>query len=260
MFRSGHHCTSTSSARGPCYFGLQAYFTIRILRKVREHTVPTWTRFHVCSRLHWRFMRDELEVSALLCIRSRRSSSEVLSSTKFSLNSCSQLGNSCDKSLCTFSDSLFIFWFSVSVESCNGSPQALHSYFHFLLVLDFRCICWHQIRNPVMKMMVVRYVAINSLAISEEMWFLTADPVVCIPMVVTEFPERKKLREASPIAWHTPWLLLFFAPRRWPSPPSSDSSMSSWSPKLSRVKVSLTDHMHTRSKINYKLSFLRLFC
>ena len=30
-----------------------------------------------------------------------------------------------------------------------GLSEALH----FFLVLDFRCICWHQLRNPVMKMM-----------------------------------------------------------------------------------------------------------
>ena len=39
------------------YFGLQADFTFRILRKVRKYTVLTGTRFHVCSRLHWRIMR-----------------------------------------------------------------------------------------------------------------------------------------------------------------------------------------------------------
>ena len=51
-------------------------------------------------------------------------SSEVLSSTKFSLNSKSQSGYSCDISLCTSSDFLFLFRFSVSVESCNGSPRS----------------------------------------------------------------------------------------------------------------------------------------
>ena len=61
-------------------------------------------------------------MSALLCIGSPRSSSEVLSSTKFSLNSCSQSGNACDKSLCTSFDSPFLFWFSASVDSCTGSP------------------------------------------------------------------------------------------------------------------------------------------
>ena len=33
--------------------------------------------------------------------------------------------------------------------------------------------------------------AINSLAISDEMWFLTADPVVCTPMILTEFPKER---------------------------------------------------------------------
>ena len=61
---------------------------------------------------------------ALLCIRSPRRLSEVLSSTKFFLNSCSQLGNSCDISLCTSFDSLFLFRFLVSVESCNGSLRS----------------------------------------------------------------------------------------------------------------------------------------
>ena len=37
----------------------------------------------------------------------------------------------------------------------------------------------------------VGYFAINSLAISGEMCFLTAGPVVCIPMILTEFPQGK---------------------------------------------------------------------
>ena len=57
MFRSGHDCTSTSSARSPRYFRLQADIAIRTLRKVRKYTVRTRTRFDVCSRLQWRFMR-----------------------------------------------------------------------------------------------------------------------------------------------------------------------------------------------------------
>ena len=60
MFRSGHDCTSTSSARSPCYFRLQADITSWVLRKMRIYTVLTRTRFHFCSRLHWK-----LEVSWL---------------------------------------------------------------------------------------------------------------------------------------------------------------------------------------------------
>ena len=57
MFRSGHDCTSTSSAIRPCFFRLQADIAMWILRKVRKYTVLTRTRFHFCSRLHWKFMR-----------------------------------------------------------------------------------------------------------------------------------------------------------------------------------------------------------
>ena len=35
------------------------------------------------------------------------------------------------------------------------------------------------------------FVAINSLAIFGEMWFLTAGPVVSVPMILTELPEGK---------------------------------------------------------------------
>ena len=49
IFRSGHDCTSTSSARSPCYFRLQADITIWVLRKVRVDTVLTRTCFHFCS-------------------------------------------------------------------------------------------------------------------------------------------------------------------------------------------------------------------
>ena len=35
---------------------------------------------------------------------------------------------------------------------------------------------------------IVGYIAINFLAIVDEMWFLTACPLVCIPMIFKEFP------------------------------------------------------------------------
>ena len=95
-----------------------------------------------------------LEVSWLPCSGFPQGSVEVLSSTKHSLNSCSQSGNSWDLSLCTSSDSpYFYFVFGFCGFTQGVSPEAFHSYFHFYLVLDFRCICWHQIRNPVTKMM-----------------------------------------------------------------------------------------------------------
>ena len=119
MFRSGHDCTNASSARGPCYFGLQAYFTI---------LDPSESAFIHCAYPNPvpRMLAATLEVHETnwkcrhFCIKSHQSSSEVLLSTKFSLNSRSQSGNSCDISLCTSSDSPFF----VSVVSCNGSPRS----------------------------------------------------------------------------------------------------------------------------------------
>ena len=43
-----------------------------------------------------------------------------------------------------------------------------------------------------------------------------------------EFLEETQQWRISPIVWHIPSLLCSFAPRRWPSSPSSDSLMSSW--------------------------------
>ena len=67
---------------------------------------------------------DDLEVARLPGSRFPQGSVEVISSTKFSANSCSQSGNSCDISLCTSSDSRFLLLFSVSVDSCSGSHRS----------------------------------------------------------------------------------------------------------------------------------------
>ena len=162
---------------------------------------------------------EELEVSALLCIGSPRSSSEVLSSTQFSLNSCSQSGNSCEKSLCTSFDSSFLFWFSVSVDSCSGSPRRSSFVPPLLsdtgvstsLLSDSESLCsrcwllwwrlwrgrwtrsggrtrWYS-RNH--KWYIVWHIAINSLEFFDEMWFLTAFPVMYVPMFFAEFRQWK---------------------------------------------------------------------
>ena len=57
---------------------------------------------------------------------------EVLSSTKFSLNSCSQSGKSCNRSLCTSSRPSFLFVCLVSVGLCIGFPRS-SSLVHLLL-------------------------------------------------------------------------------------------------------------------------------
>ena len=47
-----------------------------------------------------------------------------LSSTIFSLKSCSQSGKSCNRSLCTSWRPSFLFWFLVVVDSCCGHPRS----------------------------------------------------------------------------------------------------------------------------------------
>ena len=110
--------------------------------------------------------------------------------------------------------------------------------------------------------------AINSLAISDEMWFLTAGPVVCIPMIFTEFHQGKncgcffKKHNFDKQVQVFDIFCRFFSclhlavgrhHRRWT--PRCPHGLH-----LRRVKFSLAYHVHTRSGINCKLSFIRLFC
>ena len=121
FFRSGHHCTSTSSAITPCYFRLQADITTWVLRKVRIHTVLTQTWFHFCSRLHWKFMRRTGSVlTSSLWVSPRLGWSNFIN--QFLWIPVGKSGNSCEKSLCTSCDSPFSFLFLVSMVSCSGSP------------------------------------------------------------------------------------------------------------------------------------------
>ena len=53
------------------------------------------------------------------------------------LNSCSQSGKSCNRSLCASSSPFFVFSFCGFMQ---WFPVALHSYFNFFRVLVFRCI------------------------------------------------------------------------------------------------------------------------
>ena len=57
------------------------------------------------------------------------------------------------------------------------------------------CVYTHFPKDRDCEWYIVWYIAINSLAIFGEMWFLTAFPVVCVPVVLTKFPREKELRE-----------------------------------------------------------------
>ena len=95
---------------------------------------------------------DDLEVSWLPSSGIPQSSVEVLSSTKISLKFLQPIRQFM-RCISLYFWFTFFFCFRFLWIHAAGLSEALHSYFHFFLVLDFRCICWHQIRNPVMKMM-----------------------------------------------------------------------------------------------------------
>ena len=104
----------------------------------------------------------------------------------------------------------------------------------------------------------VRYTANSSLALFGEMWFLTAGPVVGVPMILAELPERKNFGcffRHEEVQSFQIFSGLFFGShlavgrhhrRRIPRYPHGLH--------LDRVKVFLADHMHTSAGIHHKLS------
>ena len=137
-----HDCTSVCSARGPCNFWSsdRSRNFGSFGKRVSTLCLPEPSSAHARGSIGG--SRDELEVSALLCIGSHRSSSEVHSSTKLSVNSCSQSDNSCDISLCTSFDSFFYCGFRFLWIHAAALPEALHSYLHFFLILEFPHLCY----------------------------------------------------------------------------------------------------------------------
>ena len=113
IFRSGHDCTSTSSARNPRYFRLQADIASWVLRKVRVDTMLTPEPSSTSARDSIGYSREDLEVSLSSSAGFRRGSEGLLSSTKF--------GKSCNRSRCT-SSRLSFFLFRISVGLCIGFP------------------------------------------------------------------------------------------------------------------------------------------
>ena len=153
MFRSGRDCTSTSSARSPCDFRLQADITIWVLRTVLLYTVLTRTQFHFCSRLHWNFMRWLGSVLTFLALGFPKALLKYFHQPN---SSWIRVANHAIHAiylvvLLLIPHFCYCFRF-LWIHAAAGLPEALHSYFQFFLVLDLRCICWHQIRNPVMQM------------------------------------------------------------------------------------------------------------
>ena len=134
MFRSGHDCTSASSAKSPRYFRLQADITIWVLRSV--------CFFTACPNQVPLFLATPLEVHEMTWKCLPRGSKGLLSSTKISLNSCRESGNSCNRSLVLLRILHLYFCFRSLLFYVAGFPVAPHSYFHvFFLLRDFPCTC-----------------------------------------------------------------------------------------------------------------------
>ena len=205
------------------------------------------------------------------------------SSTKFSLNSCSQSGKSCNRSLCTSSDSPFLFLFSVLWIHAAGLPMLLTrtsllsctGFSVYLLTSNTESCdedrskwrCWWARTRRKSRNHKFWYIAINSLALSDEMWFLTAGPVVCTPMVLAEFRERKNCGSFFKKDNCREWVEIFDIYRGFfcclhltvGRHHHRRILRNPHGLQFSRVKVSLADHMHTCSGIYHKLFFPRFY-
>ena len=248
MFRSGYDCTSTSPARSPCYFRLQAdnrYFAC-------PSPVPLLLATPlVLHQRNWKCLDPSAQGFS---VAPKDFFHQTISPWLPAVNQAIHA-----KNLFVLLIHHFYFCFRFLSFHAAGLPEALHLYLHFFRVLDFRCICWHQIQNPAMKMLkkLVKMTWKNSsrnqgLRMAHSLTYCnefschfgwdvvfdrwssgnhTHDPRrASREKELREFLQEASLSRISPILWNILWLLLLCAPRRWPSSPSSDSSMSSWSP------------------------------
>ena len=119
--------------------------------KERIYTVLTRTWFHFCSRLPLEIhemTRKCLDFLALGFPRLCWSTfiDQILSEFQKPIRQVMRY-------ISLYFFAFLIFCFRFLWIHAAGLTEALHSYCNFFLVLDFRCTCWHQIRNLVMKMM-----------------------------------------------------------------------------------------------------------
>ena len=112
---------------------------------------------------------------------------KYFSSTKFSLNSCSQSGKTGEKTLYFFRFLIFIFGFRFLWIHATGLPEALHSYTNFFLILEFP----HRSDTESLLADVDSCDEDGDEADErrDEMWFLTAFPALRVPMFIAEFPQ-----------------------------------------------------------------------
>ena len=121
--RSRHDCTSKSPARSTCCSCLQADVAIWVLRKVRIDTMLTPNLVPLLAATPQVIHEKDWKCLDIQAQGFPVAQKDYRSSTKFSLNSCSQSGKSCNRSLCTSSRSPFLFLFSVSMGLCIWFPR-----------------------------------------------------------------------------------------------------------------------------------------
>ena len=165
------------------------------------------------------------------------------------LKSWSHSGTSCNNSLRNSSSYSFLFVFSVSTDPRDGYPRNSSLVVSLLSVAGFSLLITVSYDEDVdeagedeveeltrdNELYVVLYIAIDSFAMLGEMWVFdhwssgkyTHDPRrASREKELLLFLQKASRSRISPILKHFPWLLLLFAPRRCPSSPSSDSSIS----------------------------------
>ena len=102
VFRSGHDCTSASSTRSPCY--IESWSTFHKSDPSEKCVNTLCLHGTLVPRLHWKIMRR----SGSLCTSLHQISPTLFGSTFIKL----------------LRIPFFLSCFSVSVESCNGSPRS----------------------------------------------------------------------------------------------------------------------------------------
>ena len=135
IFRSGHDCTSTSSARSPRYFCLQADIAIWVFREVSVDTVLARARFHLCSRLLW-YSWEDREVSWSISAGFPMALEDCIHRPNFLWNpAASPASHATDRFvLLRVLHFYFSFRFLLIYAACF--PVTPHSYFHFFRLRD----------------------------------------------------------------------------------------------------------------------------
>ena len=140
IFRSGD-CTNTFPARSTCYVRLQQMSQIKTREMivnfmlgsafVRGSILDSWQELEVsrCQRHGFHRNLEGPDSSTLWTIK------QFMAEGRFVLLR------------------VFHFHFRMVLVSVASFPAALHSYFHFFRTLDFRCVRWRQMQNPIAKIL-----------------------------------------------------------------------------------------------------------